>query len=166
MHWREAVYRVFEAIARNESPPGDDWGTVETSIQNAISGAVLSRDKAGVTSWKTSQGTIDLTTIPQRLALGLHELLASGLVANLSSARVVRGCLSIRPRITGGAGAQWLPAVTERKRSGIIRPKQHQIEQSIRLAYTSVKVLSRDLFRNSSFVGAQPVFFRCPRSVN
>ncbi|MEB0027727.1 CGNR zinc finger domain-containing protein [Pseudomonas sp. MH9.2] len=83
VQWREAVYRVFEAIVRNEAPPADDWKTVETSIKKAISSALLSRDKVGATSWKTSPAITDLTTIPQRLALGLHELLASDLVAKI-----------------------------------------------------------------------------------
>jgi predicted RNA-binding Zn ribbon-like protein len=83
LQWREAVYRVFETIAKNEKPPANDWLTVEAWIKKAISSARLSRDKNGATCWKTPPGTIDLTTIPHRLALGLHELLAGSLFTNL-----------------------------------------------------------------------------------
>jgi len=82
VEWRETVYRVFEATASNEEPPARDWKAVETSIKKAVSSARLSRDATGSTIWITPPGT-DLTTLPQRLALGLYQLLRGDLVANI-----------------------------------------------------------------------------------
>ena len=88
VEWRESVHRVLTAIANNEEPPPIDWKIAELSIQKAISTALLSRDTAGLTTWRV-RDTSDLTTLRQKLALGLHALLGTDLVINL---KLCEGC--------------------------------------------------------------------------
>ncbi|MGV8864824.1 MAG: CGNR zinc finger domain-containing protein [Pseudomonas sp.] len=81
VQWRETVYQVFSAVSQKHEPSPEDWRIIEVSIQYAISSASLKRNDIGIAHWvAVSNG---LTTIPQRLALGLHELLASDLVAKI-----------------------------------------------------------------------------------
>ncbi|WP_443699114.1 CGNR zinc finger domain-containing protein, partial [Pseudomonas sp.] len=81
VQWRETVYQVFSAVSQKHEPSPEEWRIIEVSIQYAISSASLKRNDIGIAHWvAVSNG---LTTIPQRLALGLHELLASDLVAKI-----------------------------------------------------------------------------------
>lgn len=79
--WREAVYRAFSAILQMEQASAEDWGAIEQSIQSAIFSASLEQTTPGTAHWVVA--SIDLTTIPKRLALHLNELLNSGLIAKL-----------------------------------------------------------------------------------
>lgn len=78
--WREAVHRAFSAILQLEQASAEDWGAIEQSIQSAILSASLEQTTLRTARWMVS--SIDLTTIPKRLALRLNELLNSGF-ANL-----------------------------------------------------------------------------------
>jgi predicted RNA-binding Zn ribbon-like protein len=81
VQWRETVYQVFSAVSQRHEPSLEDWRIVEVSIQDAISSASLKRNDIGIAHWvAVSNG---LTTIPQRLALSLNELLSRDLVVKL-----------------------------------------------------------------------------------
>ncbi len=79
--WREIVHRALTAILRQESVAAEDWFAIETSVKNAVIGASLNRDTAGITGWQVI--SVDLTTIQNRLALHLIALLGSKLIATL-----------------------------------------------------------------------------------
>lgn len=79
--WREAAYRAFLALIRREQASVDDWGVIEESIQRAVNSASLKHNQFGIAHWRVV--SVDLTTIPKRLALQLSQLLCTGVVAQI-----------------------------------------------------------------------------------
>jgi len=99
---REALYRLFRAIARGESPPPDDLGALNAALAGAAPRARIARAGAGY-AWGWRGGEDDLDRMLWPVARSAADLLTSRRLAR------VRAC--------AGEGCGWLFLDTSKNRS-------------------------------------------------